>query len=118
MYCDKRSRTGGLNSNTWSPEIELISCARLQVVFVVCDHDLESTNGIYNWRIGIEVQQILAEARSSINADKAGVSLSVIASDFQSLPGTLKKETVLRIQNFGFSWAKIKKRSIKEINVL
>ena len=64
----------------------------------------------------MQVLKVAAGRATCIYPDGSSVSSWVVSSILKCMPGRLEEYTLLRIEAFGFSWAKPEKPSVKEID--
>ncbi len=117
---DQRSRAGGLHIDAGSAQIELVTDARRQHVFIVAGLlELKKSCGCKQTSVGEQiVDQVGVHPRPGKDADGAGELLRRMRRVFQRLPRALQKMPVLRIHDGGIARAKTEERRVEERHVL
>ena len=113
---DQGCRAGRLNGHAGAAEIELVGCVRSQVILVVADHHLMSAQQIQQFLVVVDIEKVGADTGPGIDPDRAGIFRRIVAGVFQSLPGSLEKDSLLRIHGLGFARIEPEEPGIEKIH--
>src|SRR5262249_40476429 len=94
----QRGRTSGLDGDGRPPQVQLVGDPKAEVVLVVGDGNGEVVGRFDAVAVGEDVvEQIGVQAGAGVNADATRVTVGVVTGAFQSLPGALQQNPVLRV---------------------
>src|SRR5262249_39125904 len=115
----QRSRTGRLNAEARSFEVQFVRNPGRQIVLLVSNHELERTDRFHDLRILKQVRKEVAIiSGSGKDTDLAFEGFGIVRGVFQGCPSGFEKKALLWIGYFGFPGIDVEERGVKEFYVL
>src|ERR1035441_2671109 len=101
MNCDKRTGASALNSKAGPCQIQLVGYPRSYIILVVSCHQLYVIRATNDLGIRLQVSEIRVHTGGGTGTPSLRPTAD-IAGALKRLPGALKKDAMLRIQNLRF----------------
>src|SRR4029078_3840543 len=100
---DQGGRASRLHRDTRALEVQLVGDAGGQEILVVTDQDLHLVYRRGQIRPREEIRKIVADPGASVEPDRSGVALRIVAGILERFPGALEEDPLLGIDGLGLA---------------